>query len=139
MRSEHGVVSVARAECHAGKGIVGDRYYGHKEDFKGQITFFSVEVAEAVRRSLSLKTIDCSLFRRNVLVEGVNLNTLIGRRFRVGEVQFAGSEECRPCYWMDQAVAPGAHEALLGRGGLRCRILVGGSLVVGKIPFEILE
>src|SRR5256886_8618661 len=24
--------------------------------------------------------------------------------------RFHGMEECRPCYWMDQAIAPGAHE-----------------------------
>ena len=130
---------VTRAECHAGKGIVGDRFYGHKADFKGQITFFSAEVADALRQSLSLNTMDPSSFRRNVLVEGVELNTLIGKRFRLGDVEFIGSEECRPCYWMDQAVAPGAYEALLGRGGLRCRILAGGILVVGEMPFEILK
>ena len=138
-RDEHGVVSVVQAECHAGKGIVGDRYYGHKTDFKGQITFFSAEVADAVRRSLRLETIEPALFRRNVLLEGVDLNTLIGRRFRVGEVTFSGTEECRPCYWMDQAVAPGAHKALTGRGGLRCKILTGGILTVGEAPFEIIE
>jgi MOSC domain-containing protein YiiM len=138
-RDEHGVVSVARAECHAGKGIVGDRYYGHKENFKGQITFFSAEVADAVRRSLGLETIEAALFRRNVFVEGVDLNTLIGRRFRLGDLELSGSEECRPCYWMDQALAPGAHRALEGRGGLRCRILTGGILSVGEAPFEVIE
>ncbi len=138
-RDEHGVISVTEAECHAGKGIVGDRYYGHKADFKGQITFFSAEVADAVRRSLGLKAIAPSFFRRNVLVERLDLNALIGRRFRLGDVEFSGSEECRPCYWMDQAVAPGAYKALIGRGGLRCRILVGGTLAVGEMPFETLE
>src|SRR5207249_8843571 len=43
-------------------------------------------------------------------------------------VRFHGMEECRPCYWMDQAIAPGAHEFLKGRGGLRAKILCDGQL-----------
>ncbi|PYM01036.1 MAG: molybdenum cofactor biosysynthesis protein, partial [Verrucomicrobia bacterium] len=35
-----------RIECVAGKGLLGDRYFNHREDYKGQITFFSAEVFE---------------------------------------------------------------------------------------------
>ena len=138
-RGEHGLVPVERIECHAGRGIVGDRFYGHREDFKGQITFFSGEVAEAVRAELGVPSIEPGLFRRNVLVEGVDLNALVGKRFQIGEVEFSGSEECSPCYWMDQAIAPGAHKALIGRGGLRCRILRSGVLSCGDHTMEVLE
>jgi MOSC domain-containing protein YiiM len=58
----------------------------------------------------------------------VELNSLIGKRFKVQEVEFEGICECRPCYWMDQAIAPGAEEALRGRGGLRAKILTDGKL-----------
>jgi hypothetical protein len=37
-------------------------------------------------------------------------------------------EECRPCYWMDRAIAPGTHEFLKSRGGLRAKILCDGVL-----------
>ena len=43
-------------------------------------------------------------------------------------VRFLGMEECRPCYWMDGAFAPGAQEFLKGRGGLRAKILATGQL-----------
>ncbi len=43
-------------------------------------------------------------------------------------VRFFGTEECRPCYWMDGALGPGAHAWLRGRGGLRARILSDGWL-----------
>ena len=69
-----------------------------------------------------------SLARRNVITRGVNLNELIGQEFEVQGVRFLGMEECRPCYWMDSAFAPGAHELLKGRGGLRAKILTDGSL-----------
>jgi MOSC domain-containing protein YiiM len=54
-----------------------------------------------------------------VLVSGIDLNGLIGKAFAVGGVEFSGSEECAPCYWMEEAIGPGAHEWLKGRGGLR--------------------
>ena len=69
-----------------------------------------------------------ALARRNVITRGVDLNELIGQQFEVQGVRFLGMEECRPCYWMDGAFAPGAQEFLKGHGGLRARILRDGSL-----------
>jgi len=51
---------------------------------------------------------------------------VIGREFEIQGVRFHGTEECRPCYWMEQAFAPGANEFLKGRGGLRAEILSDG-------------
>jgi MOSC domain-containing protein YiiM len=61
-------------------------------------------------------------------VRGADLNELICEDFEVQGVRFHGTEECRPCYWMDRAIAPGAHEFLKGRGGLRAKILSDGRL-----------
>jgi MOSC domain-containing protein YiiM len=72
-----------------------------------------------------------------VLLSGVDLTTLIGRKFRLGGLLFEGMEECRPCYWMDEAVAPGANAFLAGRGGLRCRILEDGILRCGPALLEV--
>ena len=85
-----------------------------------------------------MKSLEPGFFRRNILVEGLDLNALVGKRFRIGEVEFGGSEECSPCYWMDQAIGPGAHRALVGRGGLRCRILRSGALACGEHTLEVL-
>ena len=67
--------------------------------------------------------------RRNVFLEGADLPALIGQEFEIQGVQFAGTEECRPCHWMNTALgSPGAEEWLRGRGGLRARILTDGVL-----------
>jgi len=66
--------------------------------------------------------------RRNVITRSVDLNELIGQEFEVQGVRFLGTEECRPCYWMDSVFAPGAQQFLKGRGGLRARILTDGLL-----------
>lgn len=129
-RLNHGIEKVDAIECVAGAGIVGDRYFQHKEDYKGQITFFDHAVYERISRDFDLPDLNPALFRRNVITAGIDLNTLIGQRFTLQGVEFEGSEECRPCYWMDESVTPGVHEALKGHGGLRARILTSGRLQV---------
>jgi MOSC domain-containing protein YiiM len=116
--------------CVAGRGIVGDRFFDHKENFKGQITFFASEVFEDVCLQLGVDGRSPGVARRNVITAGIDLNRLIGEEFVLQGVRFAGVEECRPCYWMEQALGPGAEAALRGRGGLRARILTDGPLRV---------
>jgi MOSC domain-containing protein YiiM len=137
-RNNHGVEGRSSVNCVAGKGIEGDRYFGYKEDFKGQITFFSEEIAAGLEQHLDLPEVDRSAMRRNVIISGIDLNTLVGKRFRIGDIVFSGSEECSPCYWMDKAIGPGAHEWLRGNGGLRCRIVASGNLSTGGTDLEIL-
>ena len=128
---KHPILAVDQIECVAGRGIRGDRFFEYKSDYKGQITFFSMEVLEALRRELSLPNAQPQDTRRNAFTRGIDLNTLIGREFEVQGVRFAGVEESKPCYWMNAALGPGAEEWLKGRAGLRCRILTDGVLRKG--------
>lgn len=121
-------LDVDRIDCVAGRGIRGDRFFDFKENYRGQITFFSIEILEALRHELSLPDAQASAMRRNALVAGVNLKSFIGAEFEVQGVRFAGVEPCRPCHWMDFALGPGAENWLQGRGGLRARILSDGVL-----------
>ncbi len=130
-RENHAVEPHDSVECVAGKGLIGDRYFGFEDGYKGQITFFSAEVVDAARDEFGVPDFCASAFRRNVIVRGVDLPELVGREFTLAGVRFEGSEECRPCYWMDQALAPGAEEFLEGRGGLRARILTSGTIERG--------
>lgn len=125
---DHPIIEADQIECVAGRGIRGDRFFDFKENYKGQITFFSLEVFEALRRELKLPDAQPAATRRNVFVCGADLNGLVGREFEIQGVRFVGAEECRPCYWMDAALVPGAEAWLQGRGGLRCRILSDGWL-----------
>ena len=127
---ENPTVEVAEAECVAGQGLVGDRFFGFKENYKGQITFFSSEVFEDVCQKLGVTGKSSGLTRRNVITAGTDLNILIGQKFTLQGVEFEGVCECSPCHWMDDAIAPGAEAALQGRGGLRAKILTDGKLRV---------
>ena len=126
-------------ECTAGRGIRGDRYLDFKNDYKGQITFFSLEVFNELCDALQIWDRSPSFVRRNVITRNVNLNELIGQDFEIQGVRFHGMEECRPCYWMDRAIAPGTHEFLKGRGGLRAKISSNGKLrsQFSVIPSEV--
>ena len=117
-------------ECLAGRGLRGDRFLDFKPDYKGQVTFFALEIYEALSRELGVRDKPPSVFRRNVISEGVDLNTLVETEFEVQGVRFRGIAECSPCEWMDHAFGPGAQKFLHGRGGLRAMILSDGKLAV---------
>jgi MOSC domain-containing protein YiiM len=128
--SSNPALEVPSVWCVAGKGIEGDRFFDYKESYKGQITFFEEETYADLCSQLGIWDRSPSVFRRNVLTHGVRLNDLIGHEFTIGDVRLLGTEESRPCFWMDHAFGPGAQAALKGRGGLRARILSTGRLAV---------
>jgi MOSC domain-containing protein YiiM len=121
-------VAVGEVECVAGHGIKGDRFFDYKPGYSGQVSFFAQEVHEELCRNFELKAVPISVYRRNIVTAGRDLNELIGQEFELQGVKFFGYSECKPCYWMDQAVTPGAEKWLRGHGGLRARILSSGLL-----------
>jgi hypothetical protein len=130
----HPTQEVDTLDCVAGQGIRGDRFFEHKADYAGQITFFSAEVFAELCDYFNLGDRSPADLRRNVITAGVDLNTLIGEDFTVQGVRFHGTRECSPCYWMDQAYVPGTEAFLKGRGGLRAKILTGGTLRLSPTP-----
>ncbi len=122
---------VAEAEFVAGKGLVGDRFFDTSRP-DSAVTFFAHEVVQALTAELDLPLLDPVVLRRNIVVEGVDLNALRGQEFEIetgnATVRFRGAGESYPCRWMNEAVAPGAMGWLKGRGGLRCRVLSDGVL-----------
>jgi len=135
----HDVRDLEEARCVAGAGIEGDRYFAKVPGHKKQATFFAWEVYQQVVAELQVAGLSASAMRRNVLIEGIDLNSLIGRSFLLQGVQFVGVEECKPCFWMDRAVAEGAFDWMKGRGGLRCQILSDGALRKGSCELELVN
>ncbi|WAC18761.1 molybdenum cofactor biosysynthesis protein [Luteolibacter sp. SL250] len=131
-RLQNGIRDVEEVECVAGKGLVGDRYFGYRQDFKGQVTFFEEEVVEEIRAHFKLPKLPASVFRRNLIVSGVRLGEWLGKRFVFQGVEFEGSQECRPCHWMDRVVEDGTERFMKEgfRGGLRAKVISGGLLRV---------
>lgn len=136
---DHPLLEVQKIECVAGHGIRGDRFYDYRDNYKGQITFFSVEVFEKLAARFGLANKSAGDLRRNVIVSDINLNDLIGEEFSIQGLRLRGTAHCRPCYWMNHALAPGAEEFLHGNGGLRAQILSDGVMAVGDAQLVLAE
>lgn len=155
---EHPTHDADEAVLVTGRGIVGDRFYGRAAHMDAAVTLFSVEALEAVAADLGLPaTPDPLLARRNVVLRGADLNGLVGHEFTLetdrtddrtdepdgaASVVLAAGRPAAPCAWMDRMIAPGAHAALRGRGGVRCRVVTGGLLrrgpavLVSPVPLD---
>jgi MOSC domain-containing protein YiiM len=133
------LVDVPNVECVAGRGLRGDRYFDHRENYKGQATFFSAEVFEKLCTHFGIKDKPAGVLRRNVIVSGIDLLSLIGREFEIQGIRFRGTEHCAPCEWMETAFAPGAKEFLRENAGLRAKILTDGTVAVGEARLSILS
>ena len=77
------------------------------------LTLVAAEDLEAVAQAGL--PIEAAATRRQVLVRGVNLSTLVGRRFRLGSALAEGSGPCAPCAHLEALVGPGVERALQGR------------------------
>ncbi|MGY1742326.1 MULTISPECIES: MOSC domain-containing protein [unclassified Blastococcus] len=126
---------VTRAEVRAGYGVVGDRYAGRAAHRDAALTVLAVESLEAVAAELGVPPFDPLLARRTVVLRGAEVEALRGVEFALdcgeGVVRLRGGRPANPCAWMDVVLAPGAHRALRGRGGVRCAALSDGVLRVG--------
>ncbi len=122
---------VDSAEAVAGKGLRGDRYGSGSGSGKRGVTLIQAEHLPVIAALAGVETIPPATLRRNLLVSGIPLIALKGRRFRIGEVLCEGTAPCDPCSRMELALGAGGYNAMRGHGGLCARILQGGTLRIG--------
>ena len=108
------------------KGLEGDRSKGGNR----QVTFIQKEHIITVASFLGKTDLDYTLTRRNVLVEGINLLSLKGKQFRIGEAVFEYSGECHPCSRMEEALGTGGYNAMRGHGGITAKIVLSGLIKI---------
>ena len=126
-----GPVSSVRAI--AGHGLKGDRYFFPDGARSGEaLTLIEAEAIEDVGLTGAQS-------RRQVVVRGVRVNDLVGKRFRVGDVECLGIELCEPCRHLQKLTRPGIIKDLIHRGGLRADILSDGTISVGDKVVEDLQ
>ncbi len=115
----------------ANKGIVGDRHFHNFNDPYNQLTLIESENIDEynIRFGLNIPYIH---FRRNIVTKGIQLNDLIGKKLKVGNVELEGIELCRPCRHLTEMLGQkNILKEFMRKGGLRCQILSSSQINVG--------
>jgi MOSC domain-containing protein YiiM len=122
---------VQRVRAVAGSGLEGNRYFYDGDAPPGRA--LTLIAAEALAEGAAVSGIELGAAesRRNVLTRGIELNALVGVRFRVGEVECLGVELCEPCTTLEKLTRPGVIKAYVHRAGLNADILTDGEIAVG--------
>ena len=131
---------VDQAHARAGRGLDGDRYAAKAGTFtpandtaRGyDLTLIEGEVLDELVLPGGGK-LGYADARRNVVTRGVDLNALVGRRFRVGDVECLGQRLCEPCSHLERLTAKGVLRGLIHRGGLRADVLTDGQITTGAV------
>jgi hypothetical protein len=125
------------AQAVAGRGLEGDRYAAGSGTFSPRagrrpgydLTLVAAEVLDGL--GAAGQALDFAGTRRNVLTRGLDVNALVGRRFRIGDVLCEGRRLCEPCVHLDRLSGPGLLRPLIHRGGLRADVLTDGEIRLG--------
>ena len=125
------------ARAWAGRGLDGDRYAAGTGTFSSRggrrpgydLTLIAAEVLDEL--AAVGQPLDFAGTRRNVLTRGIDVNALVGRRFRIGDVLCEGHRLCEPCVHLDRLSGPGILRPLIHRGGLRADVLSDGEIRPG--------
>lgn len=120
----------------AGLGIKGDRFFGRAAHRTAAVTLFAAETLEHLEAVLACGPLDPVATRRNIILRGADIDLLTRQPFSIdsgdGPVHFDGQRPASPCGWMNTVLAPGAHTAMRGRGGIRSTPTTTGTLRLGR-------
>ena len=118
-------------EVQANKGVVGDRHFNDFNDPYCQLTLIEAENIDYynIKYGLSIPYLN---FRRNIVTKGIQLNELVGKKFKIGNIDVEGIELCRPCKHLSEVLnLDNIIKEFLRKGGLRCQILSSSKIMVG--------
>lgn len=130
---------VDQVEAVAGQGLKGDRYFFGKGSFnrppldqsKREVTLMETQAVTMcnLRLGSAFEAVD---FRRNLLLDGIDLKTLKGKTFRIGAAVFRYAGTAPPCRYLARLLGADMMNGLKGIGGIRATIVTGGSIRVGE-------
>lgn len=127
-------------EVHAGKGIVGDRYYApqgsiaksEEENLDFEITLIEQEQIDKFNTSTGFNYSGAD-FRRNIITTGIQLNELEGQTFSIGKLEFRGIRLCEPCATLSGLLGQEVLLHMVNKAGLRAQITNNGFVNVDDI------
>ena len=123
------MVIVDKALTIEGKGLEGDHYAGRSGN--RSVTLIQAEHLGVIASVLNKHAVMPHELRRNIMVSGINLLALKGKRFCIGEALFEMTGVCHPCSRMEEILGQGGYNAMRGHGGITARIIQGGWIALG--------
>ena len=128
-RRDAEAIGLTEAQVVEGFGLAGD--WRSRRGKRRQITLIEAEALEEVARTLGVDSVPAGASRRQVVVRGIGLNDIVGKRLRIGPLLIEVYELCDPCENMEVKIGPGARAAMEGKGGVCALVLTGGVLRPG--------
>jgi hypothetical protein len=122
---------IERVQAFAGRGLGGDRHTDGTGTFPSglpgsALTLIAAEVCESFEPPLRADE-----HRRNLVTRGIDLNSLVGHEFMVGETRCRGRRLCEPCKVVEGYASRPVLRQLVHRGGLRADIVDDGVVGIG--------
>lgn len=133
--AEGPMARLERATVRAGRGLEGDRYFDGRGTFSStyarghDLTLIEAEVLDEL--ALPDGPLAPEEARRNIVTRGIDLNALVGKRFRVGGIECFGQRLCQPCAHLERVTDRTLMRPLAHKGGLRADVLTDGDVLVG--------
>lgn len=123
---------VAETRAEVGTGLVGDRFRPRAGGpGRRQVTTIQAEHLPVIAALAGLDAVDPADLRRNLVISGINLQALRGRRVRVGGATFEFTTSTDPCSRMEEALGLGGYNAMRGMGGWNARVVEAGVVALG--------
>jgi MOSC domain-containing protein YiiM len=125
-----------RARLLPGVGLEGDRYalgggtWADWPDLEKQLTLVDRADVEAVAREVGVALSPADT-RRNVVTTGIELPSLVGRWFAVGDALLFGMKRCPPCTHLERLTGVKLVKAMARRGGINAAVFAGAEIAEG--------
>ncbi|MEO1789218.1 MAG: MOSC domain-containing protein [Pseudomonadota bacterium] len=131
-RAEIAVVDVAQL---SEAGLVGD----HAKPGKRALTLIQAEHLPVIAALSGHNMVLPALFRRNIVVSGLNLLGFRRARLNLGEAVIEITGPCPPCSRMEEALGPGGYTGMRGHGGVYASVVRPGSLKIGDMVRPVID
>ena len=112
-------------------GLEGDHYESASGRGKRAATLIQAEHIPVIGALVGRFDLEPKLFRRNLVIGGINLLALKNERFSIGEVVFEGTGICAPCSRMEKILGSGGYNAMRGHGGITANVVTPGTVRLG--------
>jgi MOSC domain-containing protein YiiM len=129
---------MAAVEALTGLGLAGDRYalgggtWAQYPDLEKQVTLIDRDDVAAVAAETGSDLAPGDT-RRNLVTTGIDLASLVGQWFTVGDVLLFGMKRCPPCTHLERLTGVRLVKAMVHRGGINAAVFAGGPITEGAV------